>query len=590
MRIFLTFIFCLTTLASQANSFNKGINVNGQFYPYEMIDSITYSQLNNTFTQDLWFDGVKLSTILADENKINHYTASESGGLYEIEINNTDIEKALVSRNGLIVLWYKDKEENQTVCFYLRSKKNYKIFVNFNSDKSISNIVSENHVTYFPESDSEFYSIVTFDKNGTFSQDTIPSKSMRNLVRSADAGIDSFIDNISRIYNINDYLQTIRSDEQSIWERLGDLSTFMLGEMLPTLGGGFYGKLVDLSLGQLNNLRDKYHNDMLNVLFGNCSIEIISINHTDYNYTAELKITGTESLPKNRYSNKPIGVYFGIVGQLSKTPTYQQNAFNIGPLLTYDNITQNVNLGQLNVASHYFVVPYLVSYNQVKYNHISDEIRYGNITDFYTPVPNSYAERILENSITSNSASLICTFNNICESISCGVEIKDEDNKVLNFNASNINGEQTVQLSGLKSSTQYTCRTYTIYNGTKHYSTNPVIFTTDPSFEDTYIRWWYDVPGRYGYEWGLELFKDGTASQVNHGQGQYYYYYSGTWSGGENSITVTIEDRGWLGDTKIVYTGSVDNPKNPTKLTGTKTTYYKYGGTSSESFTLYPWP
>lgn len=478
MRIFFSLLLCLIAFASQAASFDKGIIIDEKFYPYEMIDSITYSNSSSSYIQQLWINGEAITTPLNGHNEVHHFSSSEENGIYEIEIPNSDIDKAYISSKGIILLYY-FLEEKPVICLYDLNDVANKIYITFDSNDSIANIISSKYLTCLSYSESEGNSIITFGTDKLFSEDIIPVQSTHKKIRKSSFDFDSFIDNLSKINDINNYLQNNRSGEQTIWERLGDFGSYSLGELLPKIGGAVYGALVDLSLDQLNKLKEKYHDEMLKIIYGNCSVEIISIDNIDYHYSAQLKISGTNSLPKNRYNNKSLGVYYGIVGRLNNTPTYQNNDFKKGNYFTTEDLTQMVDLGQLKVASHYFVMPYIVSYNQVRYNHVSDEIRYGKQHDIQTPRPEAQAIKILENSVTQNSATLVCVFSNIGEGVTCGVEVDDENLDIKFFNASNSNGEQNVQLSGLEPATQYKCFAYTVYNGARHYCPTPIVFETN---------------------------------------------------------------------------------------------------------------
>ena len=184
--------------------------------------------------------------------------------------------------------------------------------------------------------------------------------------------------------------------------------------------------------------------------------------------------------------------------------------------------------------------------------------------------------------IDDDSAVAYCRFSDISSNYECGIIVTDKKGHTLQFSAVPKNGEQTVPMTGLKSSTDYYCSAFIRSARYYHEDPNSIKFTTDPSFKDTYIRSWFDVPGRYNYQWGLYLYDDGTASLVENAGQMVYHYYQGTWNEGESSITVSVYHR----DIRktLTFTGSVDDIKNPTKLIGTVNPAY-WG---SSSFILYP--
>lgn len=497
----------------------------------------------------------------------------ESNGWYEIEaIDPADYNRALMSSDGIAFLSYENEYGGEDYCIYKIDDIENKIIIEFDSINRLTEIISKDYLTIVESTDNGHSSMTTFDCDKTFVENNLGQNIKKVKARSNS----SFDSNLSSIVDILDYIQDGRTGESSIWDRIGDLGSFLLGNQLPKIGGGLYGKLVDLSLDELRRKQKEYLERMLNILYGNCSIEITKITNDEYHYQVTLDVSGTESLPKNRYNHNRLGIYYGLVGAIDNEPSVQHNDIFQGHFFTMDDTQKNIDLGQLEINSHYYLRPYIISYNQVRYNHISDNIRYGNCKDFITPKPNGVVIEVVENSITENSATIKCSFSHIGKGVTCGVEIDSEDLGVQFINANNSNGEQTIQLTGLEPGTQYKCYAYVKYNGQMYASPECVSFVTKvPSIVGTWnVVETYSTRPFPGAEWqtktreySLTLNEDGSV-QIS---GMGYEYIGGSWGyGGGNfsatcHIIATQTQNSW-----DRFEGKVDDVKNPKKITGTR--------------------
>lgn len=573
-HIFAFLILCHTFVCASSQNV-KGLNINQSFFPFEMIDSITYTNQSDNFFKNIWFYNNLYSFRLTDDIFVQAVNMPESNGWYEIEdIDTADYNRALMSTDGIAFLSFENEYGGEDYCIYKIGDIENKIIIEFDSVNRLKEIISRDYLTLVESTDNGHYSMTTFDSDKTF----VEHEFEQNIKKSKASSNSSFDNNLSNIINILDYIQNGRTGESSIWDRIGDLGSFLLNNQLSKIGGGLYGKLVDLSLDELRRTRKKYHEMMLNILYGNCSIEITQITNDEYNYHVSLNVSGTESLPKNRYNNNRLGIYYGLVGIIDNEPSVQYNDIFQGYFFTTDDTQKNIDLGQLEINSHYYLRPYIISYNQVRYNHVSnDNIRYGNCKDFTTPKPNGAIIEVVENSITENSATIKCSFSHIGKGVTCGVEIDSEDFEVKLVNANNSNGEQTIQLTGLEPGTQYKCYAYVKYNGQMYSSRECVSFATKvPSIVGTWnVVETYSSRPFPGAEWetktreySLSLNENGSiqilGSDTEYISGSWSYTSSGSFNATGHIIATQTQN------TWDRFNGTVDDVKNPQKITGTR--------------------
>ncbi len=111
-----------------------------------------------------------------------------------------------------------------------------------------------------------------------------------------------------------------------------------------------------------------------------------------------------------------------------------------------------------------------------------------NSKDFTTPIPS--ATTIGIESYAAKSAVVKCSFSNVPEGATCGVQYGDGENSEIVYTSAS-DGEKTINLSALKPSTTYSYRAFILYEGdpyygeTKSFTTltlpTPVATTGEPS-------------------------------------------------------------------------------------------------------------
>ena len=174
--------------------------------------------------------------------------------------------------------------------------------------------------------------------------------------------------------------------------------------------------------------------------------------------------------------------------------------------------------------------------------------------------------------VTKNSATVLCTYENVPEGGVCGVEYT-WDGGSHKQSASSSNGTQTITLSGLKSGTTYTYRAYIEDDGQMFYG-GEKSFTTEVELPDLSGTWSctiYKDDGSVLDTPSITLTSDGKATQKNSSftpeseVGGWSINTSGavginfSWAGGSWSHPV------WYGET---WSGTVNSLSNPSTIEG----------------------
>lgn len=216
-----------------------------------------------------------------------------------------------------------------------------------------------------------------------------------------------------------------------------------------------------------------------------------------------------------------------------------------------------------------YYVEYVCMIDKLKLVFVSD-----NSADFTTKHPT--ATTVDVSNITRNSAIINCVFSNT-EGGWCGVHYFSDDDSEIGVVSAGGDGEQQVTLTGLQPVTTYTC--YAIAKiGDNEYKGEEVSFTTDlPDFSGTWNckELHYNSTGEpYYYSYPIVLYPDGSMEYID----QYgnFPYDDGSWS-----IDIRYKGLGiraltsyWDGHLSGKdWSGTIDNLKNPTKITGEVATW-----------------
>lgn len=200
---------------------------------------------------------------------------------------------------------------------------------------------------------------------------------------------------------------------------------------------------------------------------------------------------------------------------------------------------------------------------------------------FKTAGPSGGVISIDSDNVTTNSAVVTCKFTGIGTGVECGIIVESEDGQTQTIAANNTEEEQDITISGLEAGTRYTCYGFvklTHSNGTYyHQEPNGLSFTTKiPGISGTWnVVETYSTRPFPGAEWqtktreySLSLNEDGSiqisGSDTEYIGGSWSYTSSGSFNATGHIIATQTQN------TWDRFKGTVDDIKNPQKITGTR--------------------
>lgn len=202
---------------------------------------------------------------------------------------------------------------------------------------------------------------------------------------------------------------------------------------------------------------------------------------------------------------------------------------------------------------------------------------YGEVHDF--PLDHNMAVATTGDcsNVTTNSATVSCTYENVPEGAVCGVEYTWNEGS-LKQTANSADGTQSITLSGLKSGTTYTYRAYIDDDGQMYYGEDKT-FTTK-----------YEIPDISG-TWNCKEYQDGAQTgevtlQLNANGTVTRSGISGSASGGndpgrwsinaDGKVYIYFEYVTYSGASEKSYSGTINSFVNPSQIEGIST--YRYTG------------
>lgn len=362
--------------------------------------------------------------------------------------------------------------------------------------------------------------------------------------------------------------------------------------------GKFAGQVVKPFLGQLAlamyidmYLKQLYENNK-NWFMGSAGIEIISIKRASKStINVEGEISNISTIPSTRlvaseYPNyigdkmvymkeAPNYVLYGVAEGISGQPgLYLHDKCTTPVIVSGSHFSCSLPVEYKPEQTFYFR-PFLVpaskfeesaDFGQAVGKMIASNVRYGNRKDFTDHIPTCSTGEVV--SKTDKTVVVNCSYNG-AEGFECGVMVSS-DSGTKKFLTNSIDGERSINLSGLIPSTTYNYWAYVDVDGepingeVKSFTTDlPDISGTWNCTEEYYQHSWSTTPSYKNYS--VTLNKDGSVSWSKNEN-----IASSSWHfGNDGTVTISIitiaTQYHTAGDT---LKGTVDNMSNPTKITG----------------------
>ena len=195
---------------------------------------------------------------------------------------------------------------------------------------------------------------------------------------------------------------------------------------------------------------------------------------------------------------------------------------------------------------------------------------YGKEKSFTTLYPSCSTGDCVKT--TDRTAVVKCSYSNITDGFECGVIVSDE-NGTIKVSTSNTDGEREINIPGLKPATTYTYCAYVEVDGVpengevKSFTTNPPDISGTWNCKETH----YDRTGNpYYTTYSLTLKDDGTVTMTNSDGSNHNIDGNSLWSfSSSGSVSIYMMDL--VMDSYLHWQrweGTVDDVKNPTKITG----------------------
>ena len=216
------------------------------------------------------------------------------------------------------------------------------------------------------------------------------------------------------------------------------------------------------------------------------------------------------------------------------------------------------------------------TYTYYAYVEYEGETWYSDSEKFTTKAPPTPVATTGDCSkVTTNSATVSCSFENVPEGGVCGVEYT-WSNGSKKQSIGNANGTQTITLSGLEPGTTYSYCAYVEAYGQTYYGEDK-IFTTKYEIPDI-TGTWQCKDYQDGAETGsatFELKADGKAYRSNTSGSAGRCNDPGKWSvNAEGRVYIYFEYVTNSGASEKTYTGTIDSFVNPSKIEGSSVYTY----------------
>ena len=326
--------------------------------------------------------------------------------------------------------------------------------------------------------------------------------------------------------------------------------------------------------------------------FGNASIITLDpVKRSSCNYDLSCKVNiPLEETPFFR-ANKALGVScsYSLTMVLKDKSIMGKEQSETRHLL--DKETYTFNFANLDIQTSYSYEPRLdveyqisdkayflsigVPENKIKPRVFRRSI-YGEEKDLYTGTIGCSVNDA--NNFTENSADIECTYSNVPDAAQCGVkvtkasEVNTSDGHF--YENGSKDGTRTVIVGGLEPCTEYAYIGCVKYKGKEYTSWNAGGFSTTPP--DITGTWGcrethYDRTGvPYYTVYSITIKSDGTISYTNSDGSNHQIDGGSSWGFSCNG-TVNLYALDFVMDSYLhwqSWTGTVDNVKNPRKITG----------------------
>lgn len=579
---------CLSSEAQKFLRYQMNNNTYNGFYTNN-IESIIHDDKNGIATAFVHAYGKIHEIPISDIDYISIEDACISNNdigeyrIYEFNYEEGDVRKIYVdNRASLFSSHNGDFGANDTILFSSAYNEIAWIIYTDNQGR-IKKLFDGNRLFYFDYDSEDGFTILDLSTNESNHYRLHNVSRVTGYRAPSSSQVSSFFSNISSITqhvfnigndlanNINDiannpefHNQSLIIDGVFVAGDIAGIIASLLGEV-PTAGLTTAGLVSDVA----SLLKDM--TDLLNHLWPDSE----QMNRYKEYYRNKYSITIKTIAPENVKSNKAdirgtFMSYNGVRGNLYFTLSKLADT-EIGDKIigTTEAITSNsyvVKSSATNLkpgTNYFYMLWYECVVDGLHFTYPAD-----NGIDFTTPKPS--ATTIGTESVEDKSAVVKCSFSNVPEGATCGVQYGYGGNGDITSTSAS-DGEKTVNLSGLKPSTTYSYRAFIQYDGDNYYGETKTFTTNPPDISGSWNckETNYDLAGNPKYKYySVSLKKDGTVISPEYDNmvsGHWQFYADGTVSISIMILATQTHNSG------VEFKGMVDDVKNPTTIRG-----YKY--------------
>lgn len=609
ITIFILTLFAFCSISAQTNNFYLTKNAIGKTFFANEIDSITYNDIGDTFVEQIWSKGLAYETKLSSNDTLS---VKGSDDIECVSINNDSVLGGFIANTGDFLILLPSNSSSGDLHLAIGNVYN-------NEAKTICDVDSFGIIRHI-YTEKNLYSLI-------YTEDSLIIVGNKDGFKKAHAYED-----ISLEKN-NVRLQLMRAGGiTSSWQ-------YKTISLLHSLFGIINGKGVAARLGMylgakyLDNLEGKeWHSLILDLLtldsidsllllieqldayidrqtFGNMSIETLdaqNLGRNRYSIGCKINYSTTDYL----YSDYPHSyrITMDIKGggrhwRETKTDvssdnnvTFPLSGLDYNTKYTYkprlDFVVYNPKLQEYVTIAQFLKECGITGYDLKNLPPYTNRYLEGEEKSFTTEEP-TCTTGLCEN-VTDKSAMVKCSYHNIPEDAECGVLLSWNDGQ-MTIPASSSEGEQTINIAGLKANTIYNYNAYIKYND-EYYNGNVESFTTNPPdisgtwtcVETYYKNGNYSNPLYRTYT--IVLNKNGKA-EVNNGEdfSSWEAFNGWTWELYGNTLQMQCT----LIATQTQNTGekikgTVDNLNDPKKITGRRFNwnFNQYGSFESDGWEI----
>ena len=584
ITIFILTLFAFCSISAQTNNFYLTKNAIGKTFFANEIDSITYNDIGDTFVEQIWSKGLAYETKLSSNDTLS---VKGSDDIECVSINNDSVLGGFIANTGDFLILLPSNSSSGDLHLAIGNVYN-------NEAKTICDVDSFGIIRHI-YTEKNLYSLI-------YTEDSLIIVGNKDGFKKAHAYEDFSLE------KNNVRLQLMRAGGiTSSWQ-------YKTISLLHSLFGIINGKGVAARLGMylgakyLDNLEGKeWHRLILDLLnldcidsllllieqldayidrqtFGNMSIETLdaqNLGRNRYSIGCKINYSTTDYL----YSDYPHSyrITMDIKGggrhwRETKTDvssdnnvTFPLSGLDYNTKYTYkprlDFVVYNPKLQEYVTIAQFLKECGITGYDLKNLPPYTNRYLEGEEKSFTTEEPNC-TTGLCEN-VTDKSAMVKCSYHNIPEDAECGVLLSWNDGQ-MTIPASSSEGEQTINIAGLKANTIYNYNAYIKYND-EYYNGNVESFTTNPpdisgtwTCKETHYRF-SNINFPYYTTYTVTLNEDGSVSCSDTSG-----IISSSWTFKSNGeVEFEIMDLATqTANSGKKWKGNIDDMDNPQKITG----------------------